>query len=623
MSENLSNAAFGLQIFKEYARNELISVLNGVSGQKGLVLDPSLSGPLGLVADIQLLLNNGVAKIHYLLMGTCPTNCTSLIYLVRPTVENMKIIAHQIHDHQSKNQKINYHVVFVPRRTLPCERVLEEEKVYGSINFGEYKLDLIPFEDDLLSLELPNSFRECFLEGDKTSLFYVATAIMKIQSVFGLIGNIKGKGKMARSVADMLLRMRKEMGTEDTEIAPEIDTLILIDRTVDLITPMCTQLTYEGLIDEVIGVTDQTIELDGKIIEQLTNNNNNNNQAQSLAKKKYKLSGECALFSEVRDIHFSQLGPSLNAKAKEIDQYYKKSNEQNTLGEIRDYMKGLTSYKQAEQSLVIHTNIGEKLVNHTNEDDFTRTVHAQQGLLFLEDALEYIDELICKLAPIQKILRLLVLQSLTHNGIRQKYLDPIKTSILQNYGYEYIYTLNNLESLGMLKNQTTKPYFTTLRKQLKLFEDTVDIEKPTDFAYTYSGYAPISCRFVQNTNTAQGWKSMEEILKYLPGPTFEERQQIPEGAIQLSEDRIQTEGAKSKVTLVFFIGGITYSEISALRFLHKQENQKRDFIIATTKLINGTTLIESIMDKIGNVRDLLNKTTSINSNNNNDNPTRR
>jgi hypothetical protein len=32
---------------------------------------------------------------------------------------------------------------------------------------------------------------------------------------------------------------------------PEINTVILLDREVDMVTPMCSQLTYEGLLDEV------------------------------------------------------------------------------------------------------------------------------------------------------------------------------------------------------------------------------------------------------------------------------------------------------------------------------------------------------------------------------------
>ena len=55
-------------------------------------------------------------------------------------------------------------------------------------------------------------------------------------------------------VADMILRMRREMAGNEKQIQPQIDSLLLIDRTVDLLTPLATQLTYEGLIDEIFGV---------------------------------------------------------------------------------------------------------------------------------------------------------------------------------------------------------------------------------------------------------------------------------------------------------------------------------------------------------------------------------
>jgi hypothetical protein len=37
-------------------------------------------------------------------------------------------------------------------------------------------------------------------------------------------------------------------------MSDKIDSLIIIDRKVDMVTPLLTQLTYEGLIDELIGI---------------------------------------------------------------------------------------------------------------------------------------------------------------------------------------------------------------------------------------------------------------------------------------------------------------------------------------------------------------------------------
>lgn len=139
-------------------------------------------------------------------------------------------------------------------------------------------MELIPFDNDILSLELENPYREAYLEGDRTSLYYVARSIMNFQNLFGIIPVLKGKGTCSKLIIDMLLRMRKENMEDNSAIAnisdnnnaksedidpknstnllsllqrsklnPDIDQLIIIDREADMITPLCTQLTYEGI----------------------------------------------------------------------------------------------------------------------------------------------------------------------------------------------------------------------------------------------------------------------------------------------------------------------------------------------------------------------------------------
>lgn len=50
--------------------------------------------------------------------------------------------------------------------------------------------------------------------------------------------------------------MRAEHASAALEqtIYPEIHELVILDRAVDMITPMAVQLTYEGLVDELMGV---------------------------------------------------------------------------------------------------------------------------------------------------------------------------------------------------------------------------------------------------------------------------------------------------------------------------------------------------------------------------------
>ena len=49
--------------------------------------------------------------------------------------------------------------------------------------------------------------------------------------------------------------------------------------------------------------------------------------------------------------------------------------------------------------------------------------------------------------------------------------------------------------------------------------------------------------------------------------------------------------------LVYFIGGVTFMEIAALRFLSTQPDFPFRIVICTTKLINGDTFLQSLVSE--------------------------
>lgn len=59
-------------------------------------------------------------------------------------------------------------------------------------------------------------------------------------------------------LADLLTRQTTQRASADQDgildISDTFDSLIVIDRRVDMITPLLTQLTYEGLIDEIVHI---------------------------------------------------------------------------------------------------------------------------------------------------------------------------------------------------------------------------------------------------------------------------------------------------------------------------------------------------------------------------------
>jgi hypothetical protein len=93
---------------------------------------------------------------------------------------------------------MDYGIYMVPRKTLICERILEEEGVFGDAHVSEFAMDMIPLEEDVLSLELYDAFADLYLRKDTSCLFSLSKAIMKLQKNHGIIPKIVGKGEYAK-----------------------------------------------------------------------------------------------------------------------------------------------------------------------------------------------------------------------------------------------------------------------------------------------------------------------------------------------------------------------------------------------------------------------------------------
>jgi lysine-specific histone demethylase 1 len=226
-----------------------------------------------------------------------------------------------------------FHIFWVPRRTLVSDKLLEEAGVLGDANIAELPLFFFPLEKDLLSLELDNAFRDLYLAKVPTSTFLLARALMGIQQRHGLFPRIIGKGDNAKRVAELLSRMRQEIlagedasETDRVGLTPSntIESVVIIDREVDLVTPLLTQLTYEGILDEVFGIQNSQAEVDSTIVGgaagQAAAAQGSSSQpapAQPQTRtRKIQLDSSDKLYEQLRDMNFATVGDVLKKLAR-------------------------------------------------------------------------------------------------------------------------------------------------------------------------------------------------------------------------------------------------------------------------------------------------------------------
>ena len=543
-------------------------------------------------------------------------------------------------------------IIWTPRRSRVSDMVLEEHNVLGEATITEFRLSFIPLEPDVLSLELEDSFSDLFLRKDPTSVFASAQALMLLQKQYGLFPRILGKGDNAKRLADMLQRMRSE---EDVNASSDpnnayltsfgltpsslIENLIVIDREVDFPTVLSTQLTYEGLIEENFTIANNQTEVDSSILggAPVPSQQNGTTQAPTAAtKRKLQLDSSDKLYPSLRDANFATIGPTLNRTARRLQSDQQEIHKQDqSMADLRSFVSKLPTYQAEQASLKIHTSVAEEIMKVTRTEVFGRMLEVQQNLLAGSDPSavhENIEELIARDVPLKTVLRLLCLESCLSNGIRSRDLETFKRHVLHAYGYQHILTLANLEKLGLLiPRESHRGYlnpiagaagqsatdWNAVRKSLQLWVDEVKEVDPDDIAYVFSGYAPLSVRLVQcilqkshlyslinpksasSAPTGTGWKGFEDILARMRGATVDVTQKGSDADASHARKTLRGSKEGPKVSIVFFLGGVTYAEIAALRFVSEklQESSGRRIVIGTTSIISGDRAVGAAVEK--------------------------
>jgi hypothetical protein len=363
------------------------------------------------------------------------------------------------------------------------------------------------------------------------------------------------------------------------------------------------------------------------------------------ARVKRELNNNDRLYSTIRNLNFGELGPLLNQLARSVSSGYEERHQAQTVSQIRDYMKKLSRLQQEHKSLATHVALAERIQRVTREAAFHKRLECEQEALSSgacsAEAEALLEDLVGHHMPLTSVLRLLCLLSVVSNGLKPKTLSALQAEITHEYGFGPLaLTWAALTKLGLLKKHEGTPPWTKLKRSLRLVVDDVPEhalgDEPADMAYVYAGYAPLSVRLLHSMLSIN--PAVEESIRLLPGP-FQYVVQKPRvtvdrasadlkssataavadgetaggagsaGAPQLPSpappaasaaaapaERLTESGERRPpVTLVCFVGGCTYSEIAALRWLGRNATPRRDYIVLTTHMLNGDALIESLI----------------------------
>ncbi|SCN59994.1 vacuolar protein sorting-associated protein 33, putative [Plasmodium chabaudi adami] len=320
----------------------------------------------------------------------------------------------------------------------------------------------------------------------------------------------------------------------------KVDSCIIIDRRIDMITPFCTPFTYEGLIDHIFCIENLQIEIPRYIIfneganktdaENSKNRTHKGHAPNDLNNKKIRVklnSSIDVLYNDIKDLNQNEVGLFLHKKASDIQQTYKEKDSLKDIGQINKFMIKFKEKHYEHNSLSRHVNIAsyilkeiktEHTFNKLKLEDEIIQLNTNTNKTILSNIVKQIQILIYTGENLYEIYRLISLFSVITNGFNDTYINELKKDIIEQYGINELTRLNKLHISNILRYQPKQKFiWNTLKDHFNLLSNDEN-----DISYVCNGYAPLSTRLIEYIGVFKNnMQVFPEVFSLINGPTFD------------------------------------------------------------------------------------------------------
>jgi len=289
-------------------------------------------------------------------------------------------------------------------------------------------------------------------------------------------------------------RQNEEIEKLEDSIFPKsssISHLIIIDREIDFVTPLMTQITYQGMLEEYLGINSGYVEVEADAEKELDKKDKDGKakKEEEVAKKllKYRLSDEDKIFGYIRDMSFGEVLSDMQKIAKSISSRALKPEDLKSLNikALTNAVREVKDFLQEKQSLAFHVSLSQRVSDNSSNNFIANILSVEADIvnvINMSNNREIIDNFINRQRPLPSVFRLMCLYSQCNGGFKKEIFDIFREAILQTYGYPHLLTLANLEKVGLLcdkesKNKQKLASWKTLIKELQLIVESEEEEQ--------------------------------------------------------------------------------------------------------------------------------------------------
>jgi hypothetical protein len=467
-------------------------------------------------------------------------------------------------------------MIVIPRKSYLTDKLISRSGL--AVTVLEWCADILPLTGDFFLVPCPTSFRKCFVEDDISDVYTITRALSKLAFAHGYPTRVFTAGGTAARVGELFAQQAAQLQAFSVS-QREFDDFFIIDRTVDLMTPLLTQTTYGGLLDEYLGNHYGWVELPKGV---------------SSSKDEADLfSPADSVFPQVRALRMDLVGVEIMPQAREAVEIAQ--TLQDTRGSRDWNAKALRAAElvRLQPFFALHIDLGIE-IQARRSLYFTDVLNFEAEAIHGQTAHSDLAFRLMNLGETLGGLRLLCLKSVLQGGLGSSTFEELEKRLLADVGVEAVADVAGLERSGLLASAKffggSVKLLSAVEKLKALIRGGEDAELGSCFGLDQDfAYVPLLVRLVQ-AGLAGEWKPGGSAAKAL--------EQIDVRFAVTGEEApvAQTlEGAAARRVLVFVVGGVTDSEAVIFQQLGRVAfEEKVEVHLGSTTVISGQRLIAEV-----------------------------
>lgn len=541
---------------------------------------------------------NGVEKIFKLETALPKFSSSVVFYLIFSNMTTFKRVVDQIRSalNPDNPSKIIYHLIIIPSALYLYETALEELGLYSIIKLHSLQWLPLFLDEGIISLELPDMYRQLFVHQDLSNLSVYARSLWHLFFVLGRPNFVMALGHFANIVLKQLDTFCEDIANSD-KFDSNFGGLIIVDRNLDYASALLTPGTYTALLNEVYGVKCGVCEY--KVEGDIKSHNEKFSKVVQKQAVSFTLdSKQDSVYKDIKNRYFTEVISVLSNITKQLRTESVSSKEM-ALDEIKRYVQTqLHATKSRKKFVANHLSAAETIINivgprfekqHEIEQNIMQNKSKSSNFSFLEEIITTEND---KYYSLRLFCLMLITQKLSESEIKsflKKYLNE--------FGLNYSFVYDNLLSAGFLaessgiSNLSSKiikipifeknNFYTNVNKLKQVPSDPskIDLKFPTCCSYVYGGiYLPLIAQIASMLLNATPLDEVKAKLDILGNLCVKNELGYP---------------LQPRSLLIYVIGGVTYAEIAACNLLEVLTGAK--VTIISDIIVSGNSLMEGML----------------------------